>query len=112
MCGICGFSKLNGNSLYIGEQYLNAMNEQVILRDQCEETSEEVIAESREAVHLRKEADVPVGVFLSDGIDSSMNAALFSENVDSEVKNSCMGYDRDCEIYHKETRHTKMMARK
>ncbi len=74
------------------------------------EISEAVLAELREAVRLRKEADVPVGVFLSGGIDSSTNAALFSEGSDSRVKTFCIGYDRDYESYHNETHYAKMMA--
>ena len=43
---------------------------------------------------LRKVSDVPVGVFLSGGLDSSTNAALFSEGETSPVKTFSIGYDR------------------
>ena len=43
------------------------------------EIAERVLDELRTSVQLRKVSDVPVGVFLSGGVDSSTNAALFSE---------------------------------
>jgi asparagine synthase (glutamine-hydrolysing) len=60
-----------------------------------EEISERLIAELRTAVKLRKISDVPVGVFLSGGIDSSTNAALFSEGEGGPVKTFSVGYDDD-----------------
>src|SRR6266436_3594183 len=41
------------------------------------EIAERILSELRTSVELRKISDVPVGVFLSGGIDSSTNAALF-----------------------------------
>ncbi|MDC0990037.1 asparagine synthase-related protein, partial [Rhodospirillales bacterium] len=38
-----------------------------------------VLAELKKAVDHRKVGDVPIGVFLSGGVDSSSNVALFSE---------------------------------
>lgn len=75
-----------------------------------EEISQALLEELRTAVRLRKEADVPVGVFLSGGIDSSTNAALFSEGAENTVKAFCIGYDRDYESYQNENHYAKMMA--
>ena len=72
--------------------------------------SDALLEELRTAVKLRKEADVPVGVFLSGGIDSSTNAALFSEGEQSGVKAFCIGYDQNYESYQNENHYAKMMA--
>jgi asparagine synthase (glutamine-hydrolysing) len=50
------------------------------------EISENILAELRTAVQYRKVSDVSVGVFLSGGIDSSTNAALFSQGEGGSVK--------------------------
>ena len=44
-----------------------------------DEIAERLLAQLQESVHLRKTGDVPVGLFLSGGVDSSANLALFSE---------------------------------
>jgi asparagine synthase (glutamine-hydrolysing) len=60
-----------------------------------EEIAERLIAELRNSVALRTVSDVPVGVFLSGGIDSSTNAALFSECDAGRVNTFSVGYDQD-----------------
>jgi asparagine synthase (glutamine-hydrolysing) len=60
-----------------------------------EEIAERLMAELRRSVALRTVSDVPVGVFLSGGIDSSTNAALFSEGAAEQVRTFSVGYDRD-----------------
>ena len=57
------------------------------------EIAERVLDELRTSVQLRKVSDVPVGVFLSGGIDSSTNAALFSEGERDTVKTFSIGYE-------------------
>lgn len=75
-----------------------------------ESIKEMLLEELRTAVRLRKEADVPVGVFLSGGIDSSTNAALFSEGGADAVKTFCIGYDHDYSSYQNETAYARKMA--
>jgi asparagine synthase (glutamine-hydrolysing) len=60
-----------------------------------EEIAERLISELRTSVALRTVSDVPVGVFLSGGIDSSTNAALFSQCSAGKVKTFSVGYDKD-----------------
>jgi asparagine synthase (glutamine-hydrolysing) len=69
-----------------------------------------VLSELRDAVKLRKVSDVPVGVFLSGGIDSSANAALFSEGEAGTVKTFSIGYDDDYGSYRNELEYAKAVA--
>jgi asparagine synthase (glutamine-hydrolysing) len=65
-----------------------------------EEIAERLLQELRTSVALRTVSDVPVGVFLSGGIDSSTNAALFSECTAEKIRTFSVGYDqnyRGCE---------------
>ncbi|MBX3298141.1 MAG: asparagine synthase (glutamine-hydrolyzing) [Acidobacteria bacterium] len=47
----------------------------------------------REAVKMRLMADVPLGMFLSGGIDSSAIAAIMSETVDEPIKTFSVAFD-------------------
>jgi asparagine synthase (glutamine-hydrolysing) len=57
-----------------------------------DETSIKILEELKVAVEIRKVSDVPVGVFLSGGIDSSTNASLFTDNGRESVKTFSIGY--------------------
>lgn len=70
-----------------------------------------VLSELKMAVKYRKVSDVPVGVFLSGGIDSSANAALFSEGKDEVVKTFSIGYDGNYSTYKNELDYAKMVAK-
>jgi asparagine synthase (glutamine-hydrolysing) len=73
------------------------------------EVATRLLDELRTSVKLRKVSDVPVGVFLSGGIDSSTNAALFSEGESSMVKSFCIGYSGS-DSYSNETSFARQMA--
>ncbi len=75
------------------------------------EISERLLSELRTAVKLRKVSDVPVGVFLSGGIDSSTNAALFSEGEGGPVRTFSIGYDQEYGSYPSELSFARFMAK-
>jgi asparagine synthase (glutamine-hydrolysing) len=74
------------------------------------EIAEKIVGELRTSVRLRKISDVPVGVFLSGGIDSSVNTALFSEGETGPVKCFSIGYDGEYKSYQNELHYARLMA--
>ena len=75
-----------------------------------DEITKRIVAELRTAVNLRKVSDVPVGIFLSGGIDSSTNAALFSEGEEGSVKTFSIGYKGEYQSYQNELHYARKMA--
>ena len=73
------------------------------------EIQERVLDELRTSVRYRKVSDVPVGIFLSGGVDSSANAALFSEDGD-EVRTFSIGFDTDYPSYKSELPYARQVA--
>ena len=74
------------------------------------EIADRLIEELRISVRLRKVSDVPVGVFLSGGIDSSVNTALFSEDETRPVQCFSIGYDGEYSSYQNELHYASRMA--
>jgi asparagine synthase (glutamine-hydrolysing) len=75
------------------------------------EIAERLLSELRTCVKLRKISDVPVGVFLSGGIDSSTNAALFSEGDGQPVRTFSIGYDQQYGSNPSELPYARMVAK-
>jgi asparagine synthase (glutamine-hydrolysing) len=68
---------------------------------------EELVGHMREAVRSRMIADVPLGAFLSGGVDSSAVVAFMAENSRTAVETCSIGFE---EADHDETRYAALVA--
>lgn len=59
------------------------------------EIVEQLRSKLRESIRLRMMSDVPFGVFLSGGVDSSLNVALMREQMDRPVETFSVAIDND-----------------
>jgi asparagine synthase (glutamine-hydrolysing) len=70
-----------------------------------------LLDELRTSVEYRKASDVPVGIFLSGGLDSSTNAVLFARGEERPVQTFSVGYDDDYPSYPNELEWARRMAK-
>ncbi len=92
-------------------RYWDAWDDVVLATGRSDDDiADEVRAELETAVRYRKVSDVPVGVFLSGGIDSSTNAALFARGESRPIRTFSIGYDADYGSYSNELHYARMMA--
>ncbi len=73
------------------------------------EWEDKILTELEEAVKLRMIADVPLGAFLSGGIDSSAVVALMAKNSSQPIKTFSIGFN---ESDHDETKYAQIIADK
>ena len=105
------FLKVDERGSVSERRYWDVWDRTVDLQGKSDETiAEELLHELRSSVNLRKVSDVPIGVFLSGGIDSSTNAALFAEHETQAIRSFTIGYQGDYASYKNETTYAKLMA--
>ena len=75
-----------------------------------QEICELMVEEFKTSIKIHKESDVPTGVFLSGGIDSSLNAKLFSDKKDEVVKTFTIAFDSTSAAHTNEDGFAKKMS--
>jgi len=102
--------RVDADGALVERRYWDVWDEVSSIGSDEGEIAERVLSELRTAVNLRKISDVPVGVFLSGGVDSSTNAALFSEGESRPVQTFSIGYADRYESYANEFSYARLMA--
>lgn len=75
-----------------------------------DEIAGRILEELKISIKFRKIGDVPVGIFLSGGIDSSTNLSLFSDDINEKTKAFTIGYAGDNKSYENEFEYARLMT--
>lgn len=103
--------KINRKGAVDSKRYWDVWDHTQSLGDLSEaEIAKRILEELKVSVELRKVSDVPVGVFLSGGIDSSTNAALFSKDASHPLHTFSLGYKGDNATYQNELHFAREVA--
>lgn len=82
---------LNAQSLHIHEYWnLKKINPQKISYAEAKKKLHDLL---KDAVKIRLQADVPIGAFLSGGIDSALIASIATEVSSTQLNTFCIGFD-------------------
>ena len=101
---------VHGDGRVEERRYWDAVRASAPVTGTDEEIAAELLHLLRDSVRLHKVSDVPVGVFLSGGIDSSTIAALHGEGESGAVRAFTVGYDKDYESYRSEITQARSVA--
>src|SRR5450830_733138 len=105
------YLKISSNGNIETKKYWDVFNyTEPLINISEEEIAEKILNELRISVQYRKISDVPVGVFLSGGVDSSTNLALFSEGSKERVRAFTIGYSGENKTYENEFKYSRLMA--
>ena len=87
-------------------------NVQPYLDKPDDDIASETLSELKTSVKYRKIGDVPIGVFLSGGIDSSVNVILFANDNKNPVKTFSIGYGPEQKSIVDELPYARIIAEK
>jgi asparagine synthase (glutamine-hydrolysing) len=90
-----GHTLVYENGSVVVESYWDLPLGQKPITDSVEEAKRLIVDKLKESVRLRMISDVPLGAFLSGGVDSSIIVALMAEQSERPVKTFSIGFEEE-----------------